>query len=148
MSFSNVKVLKSDKIVDENGFHEYKVVIGTNQGCFTGSVKIHQEDLDVAIDTRGYEYAERKAYIKSLGVKSRDFKQRLIEAQRLYNVFLEKYGDCQFVKDLAYQVEIAEREFERVHAQYTYMKADFKAYIDRCNKYRAHIVNKYHNEEN
>ena len=103
----------------------------TKYGTFTCSVKVHEEDRDIANLYDGCYFAEMKCDIEAYRVKAQRMKERAISASHIYHVMTSScdISDPCMIK-LWNQVCVAWNLYEEANSTYEILRDSYSALVE------------------
>lgn len=109
----------------------------TKYGTYTCSVKIHEEDQDVANIYDGCYFAEMKCDIKAYHEKAMRMKERALGIEHAYNVLLNSCDpDDFYMIKLERQMNVAWQQYHSALETYKILKDSYYPFIETTLKSR------------
>lgn len=121
----------------------------TKYGTYTSSVKIHEDDNDIANAYDGCYFAEMKCDIKAYHEKAMRMKERARGIEHAYNVLLDSCDpdDPHMIK-LERQVIVAWQQYNNALETYKILKESYYPFIETTLKSRREFRKKIDKRRN
>lgn len=121
----------------------------TKYGTYTCSVKIYEDDQDIANIYDGCYFAEMKCDIKAYHEKAIRMKERAIGAEHAYNVLLDSCDpDDEIMSKLERQVIVAWQQYYNALETYKILKDSYHPFIETTLKSRREFRKKIDKRRN
>ena len=149
------KILDSWKDYTQNNIPVYHVIKSSKYGVFHGIVIPCPQDYNNINDWDGYRFAERKCDIQIIKRKAAIMREHIKGMEIVLNTLTNKYNSTstplpdsdEFLQDLLYQINIHQKEYEKVYAQYKYMRDSFRDYTTRIIQERIKLQERKNNQD-